>query len=58
MVSLNRAELEEEIHAVKGVMNIHETGVKLNAQALKVNTFLLGLLEKELEKLPAEKAKV
>ena len=51
MVSLNKKELEEEIHAVKGVIKIHQVGVEQNAHAEKVNYFVLDLLKKELAKL-------
>ena len=51
MVSLNKKELEEEIEAVKTVINAHESQVKLNLQGIKVNGFLLDLLQKELKKL-------
>ena len=58
MASLNRKELEEEIFAIKNVIEVHKKGIELNAQGLKVNLFLLNLVEKELTKLPAVKAKV
>ncbi len=48
---LSKKELEEEIQAVKDVINIHITGIELNQQGKKVNEFLLKLLERELKSI-------
>ena len=50
MVLLSKEEIEREIRAVKDCIQAHEAGLKLSADGIKVNSFLLQLLEKELEK--------
>lgn len=50
MDSLNKEELEEEIHSVKDVLIAHEAQLKLNTKAIKAMSFIKGLLEGELEK--------
>jgi len=52
MVSLSREELEKEIKAVSDCIGVHEVGLKLASEGIKVNGFLKDLLEKELRKLP------
>ena len=51
MVSLSREELETEIKAVNNCIGVHEMGMKLAAEGIKVNGFLKELLEKELKKI-------
>ncbi len=50
MESLNKEELEEEIHSVKDVLIAHEAQLKLNTKAIRAMNFIKGLLERELEK--------
>ena len=52
MVSLSREELETEIKAVNNCIGVHEMGMKLAADGIKINGFLKELLERELAKLP------
>ena len=52
MVSLSREELVAEIKAVSDCIGVHEMGMKLAAEGIKVNGFLKKLLERELAKLP------
>lgn len=50
MVSLSKEEVEEEIKAVKDCIAAHEAQLKLHVQGIKVNGFLLQLLEAEKKK--------
>lgn len=50
MASLSKEEIEREIRAVKDCIRAHEAGLKLSADGIKVNGFLLELLERELKK--------
>jgi len=52
MVSLSREELEKEVKAVSDCIGVHEMGLKLATDGIKVNGFLKELLEGELKKLP------
>lgn len=49
MDSLTEKELEAEIVAIKNVIDIHKANIKLNEAGLKANSFILGLVQKELE---------
>lgn len=49
-MALSKEELEEEIYAVENVLKIHEEQIKLNLKGVKANSFILKLLQKELEK--------
>ena len=51
MIKLSKVELEEEIRAVENVLEVHKAGVKQNQEGIKFNTFILQLLQRELEKL-------
>ena len=49
-MELSKEELKEEIDAVKTVLQIHGEQAELNLKGIKVNKFILNLLEKQLEK--------
>ena len=57
MASLTREQLESEIAAIRACVGVHEMGLKLASEGILVNGFLLGLMEKELAKLPPAKIK-
>lgn len=49
-MALSKKELEEEIKAVETILKIHRDQVILNLKGEKVNSFVLELFQKELEK--------
>lgn len=50
MASLSKEELEAEIKAVENVLQVHKESVKLNELGVKVNSFILEMLKKEIKR--------
>jgi hypothetical protein len=50
MTNLSKKEIEEEIAAIKEVLKIHKSTVEQNKQGVKINEFLLEVMQKELER--------
>jgi hypothetical protein len=47
--SISKKEIEEEITAIKEVLKIHSNTIVEHHKGVKINEFLIKLLEKELE---------